>query len=166
MIFDDIQSGDSVFVDANIFVYAFAPEPRLGPSSFRLLERIKQNDIQGYTSTHILSDVAHRLMTLEACATFGWNYAGVVSKLKRHQSLIGQLTRFRQALAEIVATGIEVIAIHSQFNLSAADLSIQHGLLSGDALVLAAMQFRGLKHLASHDVDFDRVPGISRYAPM
>ncbi len=41
----------------------------------------------------------------------------------------------------------------------------QHALLSGDALVVAVMHERGFTHLASHDADFDRVPGLTRYAP-
>lgn len=45
-------------------------------------------------------------------------------------------------------------------------LSRQHGLLTGDALVVAVMRQHGLTNLASADADFDRVPGITRYAPV
>jgi predicted nucleic acid-binding protein len=38
-------------------------------------------------------------------------------------------------------------------------------LLSGDGLIVAVLQANGLTHLASQDADFDRVPGIIRYAP-
>jgi predicted nucleic acid-binding protein len=48
----------------------------------------------------------------------------------------------------------------------AADLSIQHGLLTNDALIVVVMRDHGLSHLASLDADFDRVPGIARYAPI
>ena len=34
-----------------------------------------------------------------------------------------------------------------------------------DALAVAVMRGHGLTLLASHDADFDRVPGITRYAP-
>src|SRR5262249_22147527 len=44
-------------------------------------------------------------------------------------------------------------------------LSRQFGLLMNDALIVAIMQDHGLIQLASHDADFDRVPGITRYAP-
>jgi predicted nucleic acid-binding protein len=37
--------------------------------------------------------------------------------------------------------------------------------LTNDALIVAVMQAHGLTNLASHDADFDRVPGITRYAP-
>jgi predicted nucleic acid-binding protein len=37
--------------------------------------------------------------------------------------------------------------------------------MSGDALIVTVMGHHGLTHLASYDADFDRVPGITRYAP-
>ncbi|MBW3540208.1 MAG: PIN domain-containing protein [Planctomycetes bacterium] len=37
--------------------------------------------------------------------------------------------------------------------------------LTNDALVVAVMQAHGLPDLASHDADFDRVAGLTRYAP-
>jgi predicted nucleic acid-binding protein len=49
---------------------------------------------------------------------------------------------------------------------TAAALSQRHGLLSGDALIVAVMQDRALATLASHDDDFDRVPGLTRFAPV
>ena len=40
------------------------------------------------------------------------------------------------------------------------------GLLSNDALLVAVMRHHDLNRLASHDADFDRVPGLMRYAPV
>ena len=165
MTFGDILDGEAVFIDANTFVYALAPEPVLGPPCFQFLERIRRKEIDGFTTAHVLSDTAHRLMSLEACATFGWPYAGIAARLKRHPTEIAKLQAFRQALDEIVAIGVQVLPVTHQMVLSAGDLSRQHGLLSGDALILAAMHGQGLTRLASNDADFDRVPGIVRYAP-
>jgi predicted nucleic acid-binding protein len=39
-------------------------------------------------------------------------------------------------------------------------------LLINDALIVAVMTVNGLSRLASHDTDFDRVPGLTRYAPV
>jgi hypothetical protein len=43
MSFMDISNGTEVFVDANIFVHAYAPDPQLGPPSGQLLERIERS---------------------------------------------------------------------------------------------------------------------------
>ena len=48
---------------------------------------------------------------------------------------------------------------------SAALMSSQYELLTGDGLIVAIMRFSGLSNLASNDADFDRVPGITRYSP-
>ncbi|MCR4412483.1 MAG: hypothetical protein NUV77_08685 [Thermoguttaceae bacterium] len=77
MTFDDIPSGLLLFVDANTLVYHFAAAPALGPPCRRLLDRINVGDLQGFISTDVLSDVAHRLMTQEAIRSFGWPVAGL-----------------------------------------------------------------------------------------
>jgi predicted nucleic acid-binding protein len=63
------------------------------------------------------------------------------------------------------ANVLEVLSITPALVLAAAGLSQQTGLLSNDALIVAVMQNYGLVNLASHDADFDRVPGLTRYAP-
>ena len=165
MNLSSIPSGSSVFIDANVFIYAFAPEPKFGPLCTQLLERIELQDVIGSTSSQVLSDVAHRLMSLEACATYGWPYAGIAAQMQRHPAEIQKLTRFRQAVEAVTVIGVDVLPVFSRHVESAAAISQQYGLLSNDALVLAIMQEHGLSQLASHDTDFDRVPSITRFAP-
>jgi predicted nucleic acid-binding protein len=105
-------------------------------------------------------------MTLEACAVFGWPYAGIVNRLKRHPTEVQALTRYRQAIDDITAIGIQVLPVSGQQVSLAADVSRQFGLLTNDAVIVTLMRDRGLTHLASNDPDFDRVPGITRYAPV
>jgi predicted nucleic acid-binding protein len=115
-------------------------------------------------STHELSEAAHHLMTLEAATRFGWT-SKVVQRLKQLPSHVQQLTNFRQAIEQVVPLGIEVLTIPVDLVATAATISQQTGLLSNDALIVALMQANGLTKLASGDADFDRVPGITRYAP-
>jgi predicted nucleic acid-binding protein len=166
MNFAAIRASESVFVDANVFVYNFGPHPSFGPPSRGLLERIEAGDVKGCTSTHVLHDVAHRLMTLEACQTFGWPYSGIGQRLRRHPLEIQKLHSFRQALDEILAIGVQVLSVSAEQVLLAGDLSRIHGLLSGDALILAVMQTHGVTNLASSDADFDRTSEITRYTPL
>jgi predicted nucleic acid-binding protein len=62
--------------------------------------------------------------------------------------------------------GIQVLPVPGPQVSLAADLSQQFGLLTDDALVVAVMRHHNLLALASHDADFDRVPGLTRYAPV
>ena len=165
MTSDDLPSGTGIFLDANPLVYYFASDPVLGPACARLVTRIKNLELQAWTSTHVLSEAAHHLMTLEAATHFGWK-SKVVQRLKQQPANVQQLTKFRQAIEEVPQLGIQVLIIAPPLVAAAAALSQQTGLLTNDALILAVMQAHGLTNLASNDADFDRVPGLTRYAPV
>jgi predicted nucleic acid-binding protein len=163
--FNDIPASAAIFVDANCLVYALMADPRYGAECERLLERIDNQDILGFTSAHVLSEVAHRVMTLEAVSRYNRPLTGMANWLRRHPAEVQQLSRHRQALDEISNCKIRILPSEGTEVSRAADLSIPFGLLSGDALIVAVMQRHGLSALASLDADFDRVTGITRYAP-
>lgn len=165
MTFTDLVDGESVFLDANPLVYHFGPHPILGPACTQLIGRIEKQELLAFTSTHVLSEAAHHLMTLEAATLFGWT-SKVVQHLKQQPANLQKLTAFRQAVDKVLQLGIQVLTIPPGLIGTAAALSQQHGLLSNDALLAAVMQANGLTRLASHDADFDRVPGLTRYAPV
>jgi predicted nucleic acid-binding protein len=152
-------------VDASVFIHHFEPNARYGPAATEFLERIENQEIEGLTATHIVSEVAHRLMTIEAMQAFGWQSAGIALRLRNHPTQVQTLQRYRQAVQEIPLFGIRILTIDPIWLDLAAGISQQTGLLHNDALVIAVMRAHGLTHLASADPDFDRVPGITRYAP-
>lgn len=166
MICADIPSGISVFLDENTLVYHFAADPALGPACRQLLTRIAKKEIQGFASTHVLCDVAHRVMTLEAISLFGWPATSIAVRLRKHHAEIPRLGLYRRAIAEVSQFGIQVLPIPDGLVATAGSICQQFELLMGDALIVAVMQHHGLTHLASRDADFDRVPGITRYAPV
>ncbi len=166
MTFADIAAGLDVFLDANIFVYYAEPHPTFGPACQQLLLRIENKEIQGFTSSAILSSVVHRVMTLEAVAVFQRSMQGIVSWLKRHPTEIQRLSHHKQVVDDLSLFGIQVLPVTSPQVSLAADLSSQFGILTDDALVVSVMRHHGLQALASHDADFDRVSGLTRYAPV
>ncbi len=165
MIFADLQAGQSLFLDANTLVYHFGPHPVFGSACQQLVQRIKNREVVGFTSTPVLSELAHRLMTMEASALFGWP-SKVVDHLKKNPAAVGQLSKFRQAVAKVPQLNIQVLTIPEAMVETAAAVSQQTSLLSNDALIVAVMQAHGLTNLASHDADFDRVPSLTRYGPI
>jgi predicted nucleic acid-binding protein len=165
MTFAHLGTGSAVFVDANCFVYHFAPDPRFQAACSQLLQRIETQDLSGFTSTPILSEVAHRLLTIEARLRFQWFSGKLLQRLRQNPAAWKSLTGFRTALTNILQSRIQVLTILPALVLTAATISQQHGLLANDALLIAVMQANGLTNLASNDADFDRVPGITRYSP-
>lgn len=165
MIFADLVAGDAVFVDANTLTYHFEPHPVWGPPCADLLQRIENKELAGFTSAPVLSEVCHRLMTIEASALFGWPFAGIGNRLRTHPADVRKLTAFREAIDDLLQSNLQVLTIPPVMLATAAALSQQIGLLTNDALTVAVMQANGLTKIASNDADFDRVPGITRYGP-
>jgi len=165
MTFADLLPGDAVFVDANTWTYHFQPHASYGPPCAALLQRIENQELAGFTSTHVLSEVSHRLMTIQASALFTWPSAGIGNRLRTHPAQVQQLTAFRLAIDHILQSNLQVVTVPPYLLASAAALCQQIGLLTNDGLIVAVMQAHGLSKLASNDTDFDRVPGLTRYAP-
>jgi predicted nucleic acid-binding protein len=154
-------AGDAVFVDANTLTYHFEPPAVWGPLSRVLLQRIENRELAGFTSAHALSEVSHRLMTIQASSLFGWALTGIGNRLRTQPAQVRKLTAFRQAIDRILQSNLQVLTITPVMLATAAVLSQQIGLLTNDALIVAVMQTK----IASTDTDFDRVPGLTRYAP-
>ena len=166
MIFTDLPAGSAIFLGANTFGYAILAHPAFGAACTALLDRVEQQDLQGFTSSHVLSETVHRIMTLEACNRFGWPVQGIANRLRRHPNEVKQLEIPRQAVDEIQVARIIVLPVTLQHISQGVDFSRQFGLLSGDAAIVAVMWDHGLSLLASGDADFDRVPGLTRYSPV
>jgi predicted nucleic acid-binding protein len=166
MIYADLPAGATVLLDASVFIHHFEPNALFGPAATQFLERIENQEINGITATHIVSEVAHRLMSIEAMQGFGWKSAGIALRLRNHPAQVQTLKRFRQAVQEIPLFGIRILTIDLAWLDAAAGISQQTGLLHNDGLVIAVMRAHSLTNLASADPDFDRVLGITRYAPV
>jgi predicted nucleic acid-binding protein len=143
LTFAQIPAGVAVFLDANTLVYHFANDPAFGADCARLVTRIEQQQLAGFLSTHVLSEVAHRLMTLEAIKRFGLPPAGIAARLRKHHSEIPKLTIHIQAIARIPLLGLQTIAITPALVEAPTLASQKYELLMGDSLIIAVMQAMG-----------------------
>jgi predicted nucleic acid-binding protein len=166
MTFADLTAGDSVFVDANTLIYHCTLDPVFGSACTNLLDRIGRGEIFAFSSTHVLLEVCHRLMALEAARTLGKPQGPMAKFLKSHLGEIQHLTSFRQAIDDLCIGQLQLLTVSPAMVQSIAAISQQIGLLTNDAAVVAIMQSNGLTKIASNDADFDRVPGLTRYAPV
>lgn len=165
MTFADIPAGSTVFFDANTFVYHFTPHPIFRAACAALLLRVMRKEITASTSLDVLSDVAHRVMTMEAMARHSWPVAGIAQRLRSAPHIIQSLSRFRRAIDAVPRFGVQILVPPDSIVSTAAAVSQQSGLLSGDALIVATMRQFGISSIASHDADFDRIHGLVRYGP-
>jgi predicted nucleic acid-binding protein len=123
MTFLDIPAATTVFVDSNVLVYHFGHHPALQAPCQRLLERISRGEIAGVTSAAVLSHLAHRLMTIEAAAKYGWPMTGIAARLKQRKAEIQSLVEFRTSIQEVANFGLQVASVESSHVVSAAALS-------------------------------------------
>jgi predicted nucleic acid-binding protein len=146
-------------------VYYFTADLHYGAACLQLLDRVARQQVHGFTSAHVVSDVAHRVMTLEAMHVCGLPAKGIAGHLRQHPAEVQKLTRFRQAVDLVAPLSIQVVPLDLALVSAAAARSQQYGLLIGDALIVAIMEHYRLTELASNDADFDRVPRLTRYGP-
>jgi predicted nucleic acid-binding protein len=107
----------------------------------------------------------HKIMLAEAAAAFSLDRAGLVNWLQRHRNRITELHQFREAADELLAVGMSVVPADGALLQEGARLSVEVGLLTNDALILALIQRHGLVHLATNDDDFDAAPGLTVWKP-
>ena len=159
-----VPSGRHLFIDANIFIYHFTQSP-LTAACTAFLQRVEAGEILGSTSVVTLTEVAHRLMLLEAIRTFGLAPRTAVKYLKEHPPLVTQLTQYRIATAAIAAFNVTVVPVTPEHLPIAQQHCAQHGLLTNDALMIAVMHTLGLADVASNDPDLMRIPGLTIWQP-
>ena len=64
LILSQLQYGERVFIDTNIFLYAVFEHSAYGKSCRDFLRRVEKDEIMGFTSDMVLNEVFHKLMIL------------------------------------------------------------------------------------------------------
>ena len=66
-----LPDGESVFLDANIFLYSAFDHPAFGEACRDFLVRVDREEVHGYCSAFVLNEVFHKLMMSEIVEKFG-----------------------------------------------------------------------------------------------
>jgi predicted nucleic acid-binding protein len=158
----EIPAGTKVFLDSTIFVYHFTG---VSPECRGLLERCATREVRALTSTLVLAEVTHRLMTIEAVERGLVAPGQVVKRLRERPAIVRQLSQYQEQVEKIPWMGIEVVALERPTLSTAGPLRSRHGLLTNDSLLAATALERGATAFASADRDFERVEGLRLYGP-
>jgi predicted nucleic acid-binding protein len=156
-----LPAGLDIFLDANIFVYAFGGQSE---QCLELLFRCAREEVYGVTSIEVISEVTHRLMLAEALAT------GIIRRA-RAQDLRGKVDAIRQLrqywlhVEKIFSLNLGILTSDESRSHRAQNVRSRYGLLTNDSLIAAAMEEYGLDCLASRDGDFDHISGLTIFKP-
>lgn len=159
-----LPSHRSVFIDANIFIYHFTQSP-LTTACTAFLQRVEDGEVRGLTSVVTLTEVAHRLMLLEAIHVFHLPSRTAVRTLKEHPELVQQLSQYKTATEKIPAFNVAIEPITPGHLRAAQTLSTTYGVLTNDSLIAAVMQELALTELASNDPDLSCLPHLTLWQP-
>ena len=154
MTFREIAPSAHLYIDANIFVYYFG---RLSNECVELIRRCQRGEVEAYTGTHVLLEVAHRLMMTEAVDKGLVTPGNVPSKLRRRPELASQLDEHSEAVQHILDMGVEILQVDAEILEISANLRAQTGFLVNDSISLAMMRRHDISAIATNDRDFQRV---------
>jgi len=159
----ELPAGQTVFIDANIFIYHFTG---LSQECSGFLERCERGDLWGVTAVHILLEVLHRLMMIEAVTKGLVTSGNVARKLREKPNVVKQLADCQTQTEAILEMGIEVVGLISDSLKVSYPYRCRDGLLVNDSLTAAVMKAEGILYLATADPDFTRVEELRVYSPL
>lgn len=142
----ELNDGQAVFIDANIFIYHFAG------SSIECREFLKQcagKRLNGFTSNSILAETCHRLMAMEAV------------KLK----IAKPLSEYYTQITNILSWNIQIISSPQNLFIHSQIYRQRFGLLTNDSLIPVYMEAAGIDNLVSADKIFQTIPHLNLYSP-
>lgn len=162
MTLDEIPSGATVYVDANIFIYRFT---RQSDQCRLFLARCCSMDLRCATGSHVILEVAHRLMMVEAVDRGLVSGRNIPSRLKRRPELVGALGDTRRWIEAVADFNITVLVPTWRIIESSLFWQRRYGLLVNDSVSAAMMDEHDITTIATNDRDFERIEGLSVHMP-
>jgi predicted nucleic acid-binding protein len=162
MKLEDLPDGTTIFVDANILIYHFSG---VSLECQAFLQRCESRQVAASTGVHIVLEVMHRLMMLEALQKGLITGGQPARKLKEQPKIVKVLQAYNQSVQQIPRLNIRVRAITSAVVRASEAIRVQAGLMSNDSVTVALMRQMGLTAIATVDADFNNVSGLHVYQP-
>ena len=162
---DNIPDGTHCFVDANVIAYFIVGLAPFAPQCEAFFKRVETGVISASTSAAMVSEATHKVMLAEAIEQHAMTHQGLAHRLQRKRDLITTLSKHQTVSGFIGALALHVEPVTLDMVARAAVLSVQHRLLTNDAITVASMEKLGLTHLATNDDNFDTVPGFTIWKP-
>jgi len=158
----ELTAEQTIFVDANIFIYHFTA---LSQQCSDFLARCERAELWGVTGIHVLLEVLHRLMMVEAVNKGLITPGNVAKKLREKPYVVKQLVDYQIQTEAILEMGIDVTGLPPDHLKASFRYRHRVGLLVNDSLTMATMEIEGISNLATADPDFARVEAIQVYSP-
>ena len=162
MKLEEIEAGQSVFIDANIFIYHFTG---MSVECKEFLKACTVKKFNAFTSLTVLAEVCHRLMAIEAVKLGLTQSKQPASYLQRNPAAVRKLSEYYEQMTNILGWGIGIVNAGENFIIKSQIYRHRFGLLTNDSLIPAHMEEAGTSNLASADKIFNAIGHITLYSP-
>ncbi|MGI8783894.1 MAG: type II toxin-antitoxin system VapC family toxin [Acidobacteriota bacterium] len=162
MNLSDVRDGTRALIDANIFLY-WLTQRSIECGLF--LRRCADRSVQGYASVLSLTEVAHRLMMLEAKEN-GWAEGpNPVRSLELRPERVQTLRRYEDRLRDILALRLHLEDFQHVDLIESFSIRRRYGLLTNDSIFIAVAVRLGIRDVISADKGLERAAGYTVYQP-
>jgi predicted nucleic acid-binding protein len=162
MRLSEIRAGEWVVIDTNILVYTNQRQSR---QCLEFLGRCASGELRGVVPVPMVAELVHALMMIEAREN-GWvERANPSRALAERPDLARRLSRYESQVREFLGIGLRIEPATSQDILEAMRIQREAGLLTNDALLLAAARRLNIEAVATADKAIARAPGFMVYEP-
>lgn len=158
----EIRAGAWVAIDTNILVYA---NQGRSPQCIELLKRCASGELRGVVPMPMVAELVHALMLIEARENNWIERANPARALAERPDLVGRLARYEIQMREFFGIGLRIEPVGAADILEAMRIQKDAGLLTNDALLLAAARRLGCEAVASADRAIARAPGFNVFGP-
>lgn len=162
MKLNELVSGETVFIDANIFLYHFTG---VSDECREFLKRCENGDLIGVTGVTVLAEVCHHLMIAEAIRHKWITLQRPVVQLQQKPELIKKLSEYFTQMVNLLDWRIQIIAPVEDMVIKSQVFRSQYGLLTNDSFVPVYMKLANTAKLATNDHAFDRIASLQVYTP-
>jgi predicted nucleic acid-binding protein len=158
----EVRAGEWVVIDTNILVYINQGRSR---ECLEFLGRCASGELRGVVPVPMVAELVHALMLIEARENNWIERANPSRALSERPDLVRRLSRYETQMREFFGIGLRVEPATSADVLEAMRIQREAGLLTNDALLLAAARRLNIEAVASADRAIARAPGFAVYAP-
>jgi len=163
---DEIDTGTTIFIDANIFLYEILDHWKYAESCNSFLEHVNMGKYHAVMSVLVCNEVFHRVMIAEVVERYGIEPKSAVNYLKKNWEVVRELNKAYDAMLNIDAIeNLEIVEIDREVYDIALEYSKKYGLLSNDAVHLATIKKHGITNIATNDRDFERIEWLNIWKP-
>lgn len=166
----EFHQPESIFIDANIFVYAFSPGSPYEPICRAFLQQVEARRVQGVISTLVVDEVAYALLMHKGSQLLQTTRLSQIKQRLTSDSHLAQQCYAVVALAmtyleRLQQAGLRVVEVPFALMTEAVKLGAAHHLLPRDAMHYAVCRHHRILHLASRDAHFQRLPHLCVWSP-